>query len=437
MSTLVGHKCGRPDSDSREQGWRRATVTIDKRAAGSQSAALEAIDKRVRAYIITQWAPYLAGVQLWRAWKPESGGRPPRPDCPAPIMIEVTTGVGKTEMIRRIKELCTSLGIPTLVLVPNHLLSAGYVSAGWRLYHGRGAVGQQQQDWDCQMHNIVKKLTAQNHFPQSAFCVHHCQHGRKWVIDTANKGSPREANARTWFRLHDIDHTTVEPCRWQGHLREMMRTMHVVAAFQALSDSLLVWAQTLVKRGQIEGDDVPRLLIIDESVEVSNEIPVSLESLAEWSGQIRGLLDAADTTGDQAMREALESALEIFQRVSRWLGENATVEHSGAIPDDLREQVGGSGKSKRLWDGSTAVWEHPVFPKARDPLVPLRAARAIVTTLGVGAGRMTSGRLRVVQITQVGEFLASGKAGIVLDATLPTELRAAGEASRKRGEPRG
>ncbi len=393
----------------------------------SREKAAAAIDMQVRQYIITQYAPYITSLRAYRKWSDDSGeSKPARPKPPAPLAIQVTTGVGKTELIRRIRTLCTSLGIPTLVLVPNHALADSYAAAGWSHYHGRAAEsGDARHDWDCQMHEMVQKITSKHHFPQAIFCVRHCQHGRKWVLDTSNEGSRRQQNAIIWFQKAGINSNNIEPCRWQGHLREMMRKMHLVAVAQALSDSLRVWAQTLMKAGSVDGEDVPRLLIIDESAEVSAEISVSLESLAEWSGQIRGLLDAIKEAAGDGVGEELSQALDVFQKVARWLGENALAEKSGPVPNDLREQIAAVGQSKKIWEGATAAWEIPVFGKRSGPEVPLRAARAIVATLAVGGGRIERGRLHVVGLSQVGEFLSEGTPGIVLDATLPVAVGAA------------
>ena len=330
-------------------------------------------------------------------------------------------------------DLCNRSGVPTLLLVPTHELANAYGAAGWFHYHGRAAVqpAEEPRDWDCQQHAIAMRLAGRNHFPQSTYCVCHCSPGRKWVLETASPHTDRYQRAEEWFAKHDIDPGEVEPCRWQGHLRDAMHHKHVVAVSQSYSDSLSVWVEVLISMG-VDERDVPRLVIVDEAAATATEVAVALEDLAEWTAAVRDRIDEIqEATGNDGAIAVLETVLQIFRMTAAWLGNNATDTKSGPVPDHLRGAITQIQTIKGIWDGTTAEWEQPKFDRGADISVPLRAARSILTTLQQGAGRIYKGKLHVVALTRLGEHLADGAPGILLDATLPPEVAAVIRLARK------
>ena len=438
--TKVDPRAGRTRPDRGR--WREPESEARAPApAVSRDDAKQEIESRLRRYIITEFAPWLADLKKWKDKRGNGedddvnaagSASEPRPTPPQPIALQISTGVGKTHAMKAALDLCNRNGVPTLLLVPSHELANDYQQAGWFHYHGRAAVlTGEEKDWDCQKHAIAMRLAGQNHFPQSVYCVRHCENGRKWVLETASPRTTRYRRAEAWFAKHDINPGEVEPCRWQGHLRAAMHHKHVVAVSQSYSDSLAIWVEVLVSMG-VDERDVPRLVIADEAAATSTEVAVALEDLAEWTSAVRDRIDEIqEATGDEGAIAALETVLRIFKGVAAWLGANATAEKSGPVPDGMRQAIAQIQSIRGIWDGATAAWEQPKFERNSDIAVPLRAARAILTTMQHGAGRTSKGKLHVVALTRLGEHLADRLPGILLDATLPPEVAAVIQPLRK------
>lgn len=419
----------------------------------SRDAAIQEIEKHLRRYIITAYAPwararkdYLRTLAEWREWTPaddydEKPPKPKRPVAPPPLAIQGTTGLGKSAIMRIIKKLCSDLDIPTIVLCANHQLVKESYSEWWH-YHGRAACGDVERDWDCQQYDKVQRLTRKHHFPQSIFCVHHCENGRKWTLGVASEGTKRHENAKRWFRDRGINPDDIEPCRWQSHLRGAMRTPHIATVTQAASDTLFVHTETLVSpamvlaskygNGGITENSIPRLPIIDESAVVADERAVGMPDLAAWAKEAGARIDDSDS---ETTREALESAIAIFGALAGWLGAAATrASTESDIPVEIRDRVLALSKKRGLFEGETALWEQVRFDAAGDMSVPLRAARAIIQTLRVGGGRVEDGQIRVASLTRIGDLIAAGLPAILLDATLPPEVAAVVEMVRDNHE---
>lgn len=409
----------------KELKWRPASAPVPRPSLWSREGAITEIEKQLRRYVITEYAPwiqarqtYLRDLREWREYK--NGPRPGRPEPPGPLAIQGTTGLGKSATMSVLRDLCTQLRIPTLALCANHqLVTESY--GKWFHYHGRAPIEAAARPWDCQQYGAVMRLTRQNHFPQSVFCVHHCPNGRRWVLDVASENTKRHQNAQRWFQERRIDPNTVEPCRWQSHLRDGIRAFHTATVAAALSDALLIQTEILVSGGGAAEHDTDRLLVLDESAQVAKTVAVTMEQLSLWADEGRRRLAENSNT---ETRNSLEAALTIFAAVAQWLGGNATAERPDSVPMTLQSQVVEAALCRSLFEGETALWEQVRVDRIGEMSVPLRAARAIVETFKVAGGRVEKGRVSVVALTRVGEYMAAGLPAILLDATLPAEVAA-------------
>nr|WP_201728646.1 hypothetical protein [Acidocella sp. C78] len=365
-----------------------------------------------------------------------------------PMAAQITTGTGKTAAIRRMIPMAVESGLGVAVVCRDHEQISAYAEAvpGLLHYHGRSPEnpekGQRdQQPWTCWKHGLVAGISEMHHLPQPTVCRSHCEHGMKRALDRLGRGifdhekNEKREKIKGWFRSHKIaEHEIkdVKPCLWLDHQETALHAQVIGLPSQSFSETMAMW-----NRGF---DNVERLVIIDESVPLGEQISVSLKNIAAWRDasaervlQLHAI-QSPDLTDKEADRIATEIAgmtiaVEMCQALAEYLGGAAGQGGTRPVPDWLRDQMKEiRNKTAGSWQGGTAPWEKPLWDGLTPKAVPYRAASAILHTLSNGGGYVAEGELHVVALTQVGEWIADGNPAIILDATLPLETRSIIEA---------
>ena len=372
-------------------------------------------------------------------------GRIVRPPLP-PLASQITTGTGKTAAIRRMIPLAVEAGLGVAVVCRDHQQISGYAESvpGLLHYHGRSPENPEKRDqaeWTCWKHGLVAGISEMHHLPQPTVCRSHCEHGMRRALDrlggdifNAEKNEKRE-KIKAWFRAHKIEEykiKEIKPCLWLDHQETALRAQVIGLPAQSFSDTMATW-----NRGF---DNLERLVIIDESVPLGEQISVSLKSIASWRDlaaerltQLHAIqspdLSEKDSARIAAEIEGMKIAVEMCEALARYLGGAAGQGGTRAVPEWLRDQMKEiRNKTAGSWQGGTAPWEKPNWDGLTPKTVPYRAASAILHTLSHGGGYVADGELHVVALTQVGEWIADGNPAIILDATLPLETRSIIEA---------
>ncbi|EGO96281.1 hypothetical protein [Acidiphilium sp. PM] len=365
-----------------------------------------------------------------------------------PMAAQITTGTGKTAAIRRMIPLAVEKGLGIAVVCRDHEQIGAYAESvpGLLHYHGRSPENPEkaqrdQQPWTCWKHGLVAGISEMHHLPQPTVCRSHCEHGMRRALDrlggdifNAEKNEKRE-KIKGWFKSHKIaEHEikNIKPCMWLDHQEAALRAQVIGLPAQSFSDTMATW-----NRGF---DNLERLVIIDESVPLGEQISVSLKSIAAWRDAAAERLpqlhaiqspDLSDKDAAQLAAEidGMSIAIEMCEALAGYLGDATGKGGTRAVPTWLRDQMKEiRNKTQGAWQGGTAPWEKPAWDGLTPKTVPYRAASAILHTLSHGGGFVADGELHVVALTQVGEWIADGNPGILLDATLPLETRSIIEA---------
>ena len=364
-----------------------------------------------------------------------------------PVAAQITTGTGKTAAIRRMIPQAVEKGLGVVVVCRDHDQIGGYAESvsGLLHYHGRSPEQpgkREQQPWTCWKHSLVAGISAMHHLPQPTVCRSHCEHGMKRALDRLGgnifdqeKNEKRE-KIKSWFRSHKIDEQkikSIKPCLWLDHQEEALYSQVIGLPAQSFSETMATW-----NRGS---DNVERLVIIDESVPLGEQISVSLQSIAAWRDaaaerllQLRAIQspDLSEREADRIAAEidGMTIAAEMCVALAEYLGNAAGKGGTRAVPEWLRDRMKViHDKTKGAWQGGTAPWEKVGWDGLAPKAVPYRAASAILHTLAHGGGYVADGEIHVVGLTQVGEWIADGNPAIILDATLPMETRSIIEAA--------
>jgi len=374
-------------------------------------------------------------------------GRIVRPPLP-PMAAQITTGTGKTRAIRRMIPQAVEAGLGVAVVCRDHEQISAYAESvpGLLHYHGRSPENREksareQQPWTCWKHGLVAGISEMHHLPQPTVCRSHCEHGMRRALDrlggdifNAEKNEKRE-KIKSWFRSHKIEEykiKEIKPCLWLDHQDVALHAQVIGLPAQSFSETMATW-----NRGF---DNLERLVIIDESVPLGEQISISLKSIAGWRDLAAERLvqlhaaQSPDLSDKEAERIAAEIdgmsiAIEMCEALAGYLGDATGKGGTRAVPEWLRDQMKViRDKTRGAWQGGTAPWEKVGWDGLAPKAVPYRAASAILHTLSHGGGYVADGELHVVALTQVGEWIADGNPAIILDATLPMETRSIIEA---------
>ncbi len=350
----------------------------------------------------------------------------------APWLFSPTMGVGKTTALKKLTmniEIRLS-GARIVIGVPNHAQALEYERDGWFQEWGRQekidetCESATQKDALCQNYVAMMLAVEKGHVPQSEFC-RTCANGLAWAIneaerridqedisdETAKKFHDRIAGHRATLHSRGLDPEKVEPCKWQGHLRESLDQQFVIMVSQSYSHSVVGNA----------------LYISDERFAVGKPVQITLQDVDQWARRNGAAvakmedMESLDAEGMERL-ELFKKSQRFFQWLARdlakWIGQTGSV----SIDPDLLDAVGGLLKIAKARSGGNGVavagWEALSF--AADGTLdeaPLRAAFAIAETLEGGDGYVADGALHVSASTAVMERIAMGLPVCVMDAT--------------------
>ncbi|OFC38867.1 toprim domain-containing protein [Acidithiobacillus caldus] len=388
------------------------------KSVGRQDAYMQ-METAVKEYL-RKYRQFLEELAYWKSLTAEQKKVLKKPKLP-PLLIKVTTGVGKSHLIR---ELIQSTDLPILILVLNHALAEEYAKAGALWYHGRAEPNFQPsngafytedeaarlRESTCFKFPVIKLVAEKNHVPSLTAC-RECEHGRKFMLEHYHPASQPYQDAQAWFKAHPQIHAdAVTPCLWLSHQAKIRCARVVVTPYQSYSETLATWQN---------GDDaVPRLVIVDEIPELSREIRAHsgdmglyVEKCAQSVEYVRK--NPKDGEDSEKIAADLETAKGIFEDLGELLGRAIT--ETTHVSDELAQRV------QRLhvdWlPGATARWEKADVRYGHEPFAPLRMARALIQSIATRTAIIEKGRILVHEVTTLGDRIIKGAPTVLLDAT--------------------
>lgn len=386
------------------QSWRRAAEPTLPAAAVPVDQARAIIKSGVQM-MVSDYTNWLAELDERREEKKK--GRLP---TVAPWLFKPTTGTGKTTAIRDLINNAALLAArgAVLALVPDHSQADAYQNDGWWHYHGRNP--DPQNPGYCPNYKALMEAVEAHHIPQAEFC-HRCPNGLKWA------GKPENIQDLAHMGYVGEKLTQLESCVWQQHLRDTMQQRFVVAPAGSFSETLATWAHKGLDSSH-EKETRPRLVTVDERVQVAQPIAVGLQDIDLWARRtadtLRGLegiqakVDAVNTAvggaspieairkqeDDRKARiESAKAALNLFQTLSQEMAGLVGREGRISISPDLLSAV---SKMTEIDGDDITSWERLEFHRDGSlRITPLRAAWAIRQTLEHGDGHVKDGKLHI------------------------------------------
>lgn len=354
-----------------------------------------------------------------------------KPKLP-PLLINITTGVGKSHMIREIlhnSKIQKEFGdLAFLVLTRTHDLANEYADAGAAQYFGRSKPfcdpkdtkkGYTEQDIKdnnfasstCFKYPVIELVAQNNHVPALTAC-RNCEHGRKFMIENYHEASQPYQDARAWFDENGFSDQKIEElasCMWLSHQAHISRQKIVVAPNASFSDSLSTW------KGAPSGEDEQRLVIVDEIPDLTRSIEATSADLGIHARNIVNILAKEDL--DKELKSDFLKAKEFIAEIAKFLAESVGQEKEKmySLPSDLIQKA---CDLKVNWlPGATARWEKAEIRYGHEAFIPLRMTRALLQSAATKTAKVADGKLHIFEITSLGEAFIKGKPMILLDAT--------------------
>lgn len=384
----------------------------------------------------------------------------------ATLGIKVSTGVGKSTLLRQLIPYMHKLGVPVVIVTQDRTAAEEYEEAGafWR--HGRQDMSPgengclpvklhgkwvQSTDpwvfpWHCPYANDkVPKLAMKEHTIASEMChVGHCLHGVKRALEEAwGKGEePSSAVARCYAENKEaVD--ACHACVWLDHHVDAMKRLVIVVTEQGFGSGDAV-------RLEKEGDKVVerrRVVIVDESVSWGHLQTIGLDEISVYLRRIEALKPGAKLDVEEAERElavctdkkdtkdckeklkkarkkadALEVGGWILAQCARLAGEQA---YTGGALEEAKADLVEAGKRlgavmKDVNKGKAAEWERPAWQYWTELVeTPLRAAREIARAAERGVLAVQDGKVTVGYGHMAVEEALGETPVLIMDATMP------------------
>jgi hypothetical protein len=418
-----------------KQERRDAQVAQAVAEAGERKIAQD-IAKKALSEKLPEYEKYLADYEKWESMTPKERKEQEikRPKMP-PLLVKITTGVGKSYLVREIIKNVRESGkiIPILIMTRTHALADEYKNASAEEYHGRSCpivepldpnqgytIKDMEQNGEkftpstCFKYPVIALVAENNHVPALTGC-RECAHGRKWTLENFEQDSLPHLAAQKWFAENMVA-SSVPSCMWLEHQRKIQEEMIVVTPNASYSDTLGTWKSP-------DGKSIPRLVIVDEIPELTR--PVSAHSshmglyVSQCDRAIKYFKEKASKTGEdyEQLMADLESAKEVLGELGEILGKS--VKGKPKLSDELIQRI----KTLKVdWlPAATARWEQAEVRHGREPFVPLRATRAIIDSISTNTHIVDGGQILVQEMSNLGERILRGdKPTILLDAT-PSE----------------
>ena len=432
------------DAPAIQQGPRDADVAQSIADAVERHFAYAAAEKAAKEYL-PAYLDHLDKLKKWKDISKEERKEKQlkRPKLP-PLLIKVTTGVGKSHLIRELIKHESFKDVPMLILTRTHELAEDYAMVGGFQYHGRAEPflepvdgvdytakdmkehGNKFHDNTCFKYPIVKIVSENNHVPALTAC-RSCEHGRKYMLENYDENSQPFADAKAWFSANGFSDEAVDQvpsCLWLSHQAKAASMRVVVAPNASYSETLATWKNN-------EGESIPRLVIVDEIPDLTKSIEATsadlgvharkcMELLEFFSGKISNLrvshTEAPGLIEDlQAILDDIKAGHASLRKIAQALGNSVGEKGLQRLPDDLVKQI----KSMDVdWlPGATARWERAELRYGHEAFVPLRIMKAIVQSVATRTAAVEDGKLHVQEITTLGDRIQKGSPSILLDAT--------------------
>jgi hypothetical protein len=359
-----------------------------------------------------------------------------------PLLIKVTTGVGKSHLIRELIKLFKD--VPLLILTRTHELAEDYQQAGAFQYHGRSEPcieplngieytetdmeenGNKFHDNNCFKYPVVQIVSENNHVPALTAC-RSCEHGRKFMLENYHERSQPYLDAKVWFAQNGFDSDRVEnvpACLWLSHQAKASRARVVVAPNASFSETLATW--------RTPDGDIPRLVIVDEIPDLTRQLEATS---ADLGTNARKCLDLMQFFSEKLNKVRSEQSLEsetwvpelegilfdlkaghaALQKLAKALGDSVGEDGLQRLSDDLVKQI----KELHVYwlPGATARWEKAELRYGHEAFVPLRVMKGIIESVATRTAGVVDGKLHVHEITTLGDRIRKGLPTILLDAT--------------------
>jgi hypothetical protein len=416
------------DAPAVASGPKDADVAQTIADAVDRHLAFQQMEKAVREYV-PAYQQYLIALKEWNDMhNDERKSLKIKKPKLAPLLVKVTTGVGKSHLMR---EIIKSFNVPMLILTRTHKLAADYSAAGAFAYHGRSQPASDPKDEevgytlddlkkeganfaesDCFKYPIIQLVAENNHVPALTAC-RECAHGRKFMIENYDQKSQPYRDAADWFNAHpQVNEHKTPACLWLSHQMKASHALVVVAPNASYSDSLATM--------QTPDGSIPRLVIIDETPDLTRPIAASSKEMGIYVSKCRDAIEylkknAESSEETDKIIADLEAAKGIFEDMGEALGKSVKAEGNQKLPDELIHRI------KKLhvdWlPGATGRWERAEVRYGHEPFVPLRMAKGLIQSVGTGTAIIEKGQIHVHEMTNLGERIKKGSPTIILDAT--------------------
>ena len=371
--------------------------------------------------------------------------------------IEITTGVGKSTLIREFIPIFKQFGLHVVIVAKDKKQAEEYEKSGAFFRRGR----------ECRDKTLIDDKTGEtyvltgfdqgivNHCPHSkkdgpvarlAESEHmisemcrsgHCAHGNQLMLERAEKNDkPVSPVVMKFFQEFPQLKHRVPACTWIPHFEQAQHECVRVVVGAGLGSGDLLRAAGFSTE-EVDG------VIVDEAVEWVHSNSLSLDDIRKIIVKLEKIVaaisdpsskvakDALKDDGftligmPQKERDAISGALALFKGVVPVLGKAAVDASEGeyiSAPADLADLVKNAqafiGKHGNVWE--QARWERWLTLTAS----PLRIAFELVRAAVAGSLTMREGRLNGVYYHPVIEEVAGTIPLLLTDATLDASAKA-------------
>lgn len=371
--------------------------------------------------------------------------------------VEITTGVGKSTLIREFIPIFKQFGLHVVVVAKDKKQAEEYEKAGAFFRRGR----------ECRDKTITDEKTGEayvlsgfeqgivNHCPHSkkdgnvarlAESEHmisemcrsgHCAHGNQLMLERAEKNDkPASPVVMKFFQDFPQLRHRVPACTWIPHFEKSQQECVRVVVGAGLGTGDLLRAAGF-SSAEVDG------VVVDEAVDWIHTNSLSLDDIRKIIVKLEKLVtgfanptskEAHDAIRDEGFttigmtqreRDAISGALALFKGVVPVLGKAAVDASEGeyiSAPADMADLVKDAqafiGKHGNVWEQTR--WERWLTLTAS----PLRIAFEIVRAATAGSLTIREGRLNGVYYHPVIEEVAGNIPLLMTDATLDASAKA-------------
>jgi hypothetical protein len=370
--------------------------------------------------------------------------------------VEITTGVGKSTLIREFIPIFKQFGLHVVVVAKDKKQADEYEKAGAFFRRGRECRDKRLLDDDGESYVLtgfdqgivnhcphskkdgpVARLAESEHMISEMCRSGHCAHGNQLMLERAEKNDkPASPVVMKFFQDFPQLRHRVPACTWIPHFEKSQQECVRVVVGAGLGTGDLLRAAGFSSE-EVDG------VIVDEAVEWVHTNSLSLDDIRKIIVKLEKLVaaindpsskvakDALKDDGftligmSQRERDAISGALALFKGVVPVLGQatlNAGEGEYLSAPADLADLVKDAqafiGKHGNVWEQTR--WERWLTLTAS----PLRIAFEIVRAAVAGSLTIREGRLNGVYYHPVIEEVAGNIPLLLMDATLDASAKA-------------